>query len=288
MTAALTSCNLPFGTAPLEPPLPATQDLNNLATLTQQAVEHAIQETLTAPTITSSPTITLTQLPPETISPTNTPLFASPAEIKFKSGGTIAYQKGAMRAGEQISFTLEAGQGQTLIAVLSSTENLAYFEIKELEGGDVLVPFSDQASSVQTKLPWTGEYQITLTSPVDLEYFFSVEVPANLVVSPGMGASVVNGNIDVLDAFHPEVFTRVRYLMGLQAGSLLNVQLSSPNLSGLSLALIGADDGQPFLRHEVQSNVINDFSIPVSQGYYLDVYSVSGDSGAFSLTIRVE
>ena len=285
-TAMFTGCNLPFGQTPA--PIPPTQEINLLATLTQQAIENDVQETLTAPTVTSSPTITLTPLPPETVSPTNTPLFFTPVEIKFRSGGTIAYQKGGIKAGQQVSFTLEAGQGQTLIAVLSSAENQAYFEIKELEGGEVLVPFSDSASSIQTKLPWTGDYQITLSSPVDLEYFLSVEVPANLVVSPGLGASVVNGTINVLNAFHPDAFTRVRYLVGLQAGSLLNVQLSSSNLSGLSLALIGADDGQPFLRHEVQSHTIDNFSVPVSQGYYLDVYSVSGESGAFSLTVEVE
>ena len=137
-------------------------------------------------------------------------------------------------------------------------------------------------------MPWTGDYQITLTSPVDLDYFFSVEVPANLVVSPGMGAAVVDGYIDVLPAFHPDVPTRVRYLVRLQAGSTLDVQLSSLAINGLALAMIGADDGQPYLRHEVQSASINTFAIPVSQGYYLDVYSVSGESAAFSLTIDVK
>jgi len=150
------------------------------------------------------------------------------------------------------------------------------------------VPFSDKATSVQVQLPWTGDYQITLTSAVDIDYFLSVEVPANLVVSPGMGAAVVDGYIDVLGAFHPDAFTRVRYLMELQAGSILDVQLSSQAINGLALALIGADDGQPYLRYEVQSTSINNLAIPVSQGYYLDVYSVSGESAAFSLTIDVK
>ena len=150
------------------------------------------------------------------------------------------------------------------------------------------MPFSDENSSARIKLPWTGEYQITLTSPEDLDYFLSIEIPANLVVSPGMGASVVNGTINVYQTFHPDVFTRVRYLMQLEAGSILDVQLSSQALNGLAVALIGADDGQPYLRHEVKSSTIDNFVITVSQAYYLDVYSVSGESTAFSLAINVE
>ena len=76
--------------------------------------------------------------------------------------------------------------------------------------------------------------------------------------------------------------------MELQAGSILDVQLSSQAINGLALALIGADDGQPYLRYEVQSTSINNLAIPVSQGYYLDVYSVAGESAAFSLTIVVK
>jgi hypothetical protein len=286
-TTALSGCNLPFGQSQ-EPPIPPTQELNLLATLTQEAIEHDIQETLTAPTITISPTTTLTPLPAETISPSATSWSSTRSQVKFRPGGTIAYFQNTIKAGEEQVFTIEAGGGQTLIASVSSAGNQATFEIKDLEQGEVLVPFSDGARSVQVKLPWTGEYQITLTSPEDLDYFLSIEVPANLVVSPGMGASVVNGTINVHQAFHPDVFTRVRYLVQLQQGSVLNVSLGYTAVNNLTLALIGAEDGQPYLRHEVQSASISGFVVPESQAYYLDVYSISGESGAFSLSIAVE
>ncbi|NQS92083.1 MAG: hypothetical protein HQ574_06695 [Chloroflexi bacterium] len=284
----LGGCALPVGRTSVPTEAPPTQDLNALAAITQQAAEHVAQETLSAPTATLSPTATLTPLPPETASPTLELLPLSSTEIKFQAGGTIAYLKGEIKAGQQISFTLGAGGGQTLIATVSSEANQVYFEIKDLEDGEVLVPFSDEASSVQTKLPWTGDFQITLISPVDLDYFLSVEVPANLVVSPGMGSAIVDGYIDVLGTFHPEVFTRVRYLMQLQAGSILDVNVNSPAIDDLSLALIGAEDHQPYLRHEVQSGSIEGFIVTESQGYYLDVYSVSGESAAFSLIIKIE
>jgi len=285
-TAALSGCNLPFG-QPKEPPIPPTQELNLLATLTQDAIEHDVQETLTAPTITISPTTTLTSLPPETISPSATAWSSATSEVKFRTGGTIAYFQNAIKAGEQQTFTVEAGEGQTLIASVSSGGNQVILEIKDLVQGEVLVPLSDEAKSVQLRLPWTGEYQITLTSPEDLDYFFSIEVPANVVVSPGMGASVVNGTINVHTEFHPDVFTRVRYLMQLQEESVLNVSLGYQASDGLVLALTGAENGQPYLRHEVQSLVIDNFIVPVSQSYYLDVYSIAGVSAAFSITVSV-
>jgi len=287
LTLALTACSLPINQSP-EPQIPPTQELNLLATLTQQAIEGDVQETLTAPTITSSPTITPTPLPPVTAGPTITPIPNSPLSVKFLSGGTIAYSSARIQAGALKPFVIEAGGGQTLIASVSSEENQITFEIEDLEQGEVLVPFSDGATSVQLRLPWSGEYQITLTSPEDLDYFLSIEVPANIVVSPGMGASVVYGTINVHQRFHPDVFTRVRYLMQLQEGSELNVSLNSQSVNGLVLALIGAEDGQPYLRHEVQTASIDGFVVPDSQGYYLDVYSINGESGAFSLAIAVE
>jgi len=278
--ALLPSCNLPFGRTP-EATLPPIQELNLLTTLTQVAIEHDVQETITAPTTTKAPTITLTLLPPVTVAP------SIPSEVQFRRGGTTAYFQRDIMAGEGQSYTIEAGAGQDLIVVVSSEGDQVTFEIDWQEDGTVLVPFSDQASSVRVPLPQTGIYQITLTSPGSSRYFLTFEVPAVLPVSPGASALLVDGYLDVLEDFHPDSFTHVRYQLQLQAGNLLNVRLSSPALEGLSLALIGADDGQPFLRHEVQSTAIDNFVVPVSQKYYLDVYSVSGVSAAFSLEIGV-
>ena len=284
---ALGGCNLPFGGEPVEPTFPPTQDLNLLATLTQQALEHSVQETASAPTITSSPTITPTEIPEVTPGPSQTPIPNFQLPIKFLPGGTISFSRARIQAGAEIPFTLEAGEGQTLIASVSSEGNQVTLEIKNIEQDEVLVPFSDEATSVQVKLPWSGEYQVTLASPADLDYLLTVEVPANVVVSPGLGPSVVNGTINVQQAFHPDVFTRVRYLMQLPEGSGLDVQLTT-NVTGLALALIGAEDGQPYLRHEVKNSSIEGFVVPETQAYYLDVYSVEGESGAFSLSIAVQ
>lgn len=285
LTAALTGCNLPFGQPAEE--IPPTQELNLLATLTQQAIELDVQETLTAPTADPTSLATLTPLPLVTSSPTATFQPYSTAEVKFRGGGTIAYYQRDIKGGEEHVFLIEAGAGQNLIVVASSEGDQVYFQVENQENGFVFVPYSDQEYSVRIPLPQTAIYQITLTSPGNSRYFLSFEVPAVLPVSPGTNPLLVDGYLDVLDDFHPDSFTRVRYLMQLQAGSVLNVRLASSTLDGLSLALIGADDGQPFLRHEVQSTAIDNFSVPKSQGYYLDVYSLSGESAEFSLQVGV-
>jgi len=285
-TAALSGCNLPLGRA-TEPPIPPSQELNLLATLTQQAIEHGIQETITAPTAQPEPINTLTPIPSATTNPMITTQPFTPVVVKFRGGGTSAYFQQDIQAGEEQVYTIEAGAGQKLIVVATSDGDQVYFEIAWLEDETILVPFSDVASSVRLPLAQTGIYRITLTSPGNSRYFLSYEVPAVLPVSPGASPLLVDGYLDVLDDFHPASLTHVRYLMQLQAGSVLNVRLSSPALDGLSLALIGADNGQPFLRHEVQSTTIDSFVVPESQGYYLDVYSLSGVSAEFSLQVGV-
>ena len=281
----LTGCNLPFRQPPVE--IPPTQELNLLATLTQQAIELDVQETLTAPTAEPTFPATLTPIPLVTLSPTATFQSFPSSEVKFRGGGTIAYYQRDIKAREEQVFLIEAGAGQNLIVVASSEGDQVYFKIESLEDGFVFVPYSDEVSSVRIPLPQTAIYQITLTSPGNSRFFLSFEVPAVLPVSPGTNPLQVEGYLDVLDDFHPASPTRVRYLMQLQAGSILNVRLASPALDGLSLALIGADDGQPFLRHEVQSTSIDNFVVSESQGYYLDVYSLSGNSAEFSLQVGV-
>ena len=283
--SVLTGCNLPFRQPPVE--IPPTQELNLLATLTQQAIEYDVQETLTAPTAEPTLPATLTPIPLVTLSPTATSQSFSPTEVKFRGGGTIAYYQRDIKARDEQVFLIEAGAGQNLIVVASSEGDQVYFKIESLENGFVFVPYTDEVSSVRIPLPKTAIYQITLTSPGNSRYFLSFEVPAVLPVSPGTNPLQVEGYLDVLDDFHPASPTRVRYLMQLQAGSILNVRLASPALDGLSLALIGADDGQPFLRHEVQANSIDNFVVSESQGYYLDVYSLSGKSAEFSLQVGV-
>lgn len=287
LVLAAGGCNLPIRNRQPDPQGPGagpTQDLSLLATLTQQAVEKGDQQPTAAPTATQAPTLA----PSPTWTPEGAePLPSSVEEIKFRLGGTIAYLQGDIAAGQAIEYTFDALGGQTLIAGVSSEDQDVFFEIKGSEDGSVLASFSEEISSLTEVLPSTQTYRITLTSKTDNTYFLSVEIPAILSLTPGAGPVSVDGYVDVLQAFHPNAFTRVRYLLKLEAGTVLNVQLSSPGLENLTLALIGADDGVPYLRHVVKSDAINNFPVPVSQAYYLDVYDTGGVSTEYNLELEL-
>ena len=118
-------------------------------------------------------------------------------------------------------------------------------------------------------------------------YFLSVEIPADLTVTAGAGPLSVDGYVDVLTAFYPDAFTRVRYLIYLEEGTTLDVNLQSQDLDHLTLALSGKSDGVPYLRYVVKSSGIDRMPITVSQGYYLDVYDLSATSAEYTLVIEV-
>ena len=286
MLAALVGgCNLPAGGALDEPEGQGTQpaqDLSLLTTLTQQAVEKESAAPTAAPTAAAIPTATKT-------APANTSgdLPSAPSEIKFRTGGTIAYLKGEIKAGESISYTFEVAAGQTLIATVTSNDQDVYFEIVGQDDGSVLLSAADELPQLIAVLPSSQVYQITLFSPTDNVYFLTVEIPAVLDIDPGSGMITIDGYLDVFQAFHPDVFTRVRYQIYLDAWSVLSVQLRSPALETLTLALTGVDDGVPYLRHVVKTDGINDFQSPISQKYYLDVYDMSKASAEYSLEIEV-
>jgi len=292
LAAFTLSCLLPFGQAQSQATVTApqpTQDLSLFASFTLEAAEGAAQGTEAAlsATPTASPTVeaTLTPAPTETAGPTPKPLPALVSEIKFRTGGTMAFVQESIPAGGRRGFIFGASGGQTLLVSVSSEDQQVYFELRG-EDGSLLVPFSDKSTSTTLELPRTQDYQLTLSSPTDKVFFLTLEIPADLSAAAGSGPHYVNGNLEVYQQFHPDVPTRVRYLLELEEGTYLNVELSSGALEDLTLALTGADDGQPYLRYEVRSTALNDFLVPVSQAYYLDIYSLSGESDGFTLEIE--
>jgi hypothetical protein len=284
-------CNLPstqLQTAAETPEEHLAQDLNQLSALTQQAPSEELSEPTPTLAATASRVPTETATPEVSSDGVEYSLPLAPKNLVFRYGGTISYLQGEITAGENQTYTVLAGKGQTMIAGVSSNDQDVYFELKGLDDGQVLLPLSEKSSYISVKLPKTQAYQITLISPTDNVYFLSVEVPAEIDVKAGDGPITVKGYVDVLQQYHPSVFTRVRYLIKLEQGTTLYVQLKSKAIEDLTLALTGKDDGQPYLRYVVKSNAINGFIAPVSQDYYLDVYSISGESADFTLEMDLQ
>jgi hypothetical protein len=211
----------------------------------------------------------------------------TPAEIQFKPGGTIAYIKAKIEAGEEHTYTFRARAGQTIFLAVSSGDKDVHLELIGLEDGQILQSRSKESAGITASLPSTQEYQVTLyASQTDAIYFFSLEIPAVIDIVPGENITL-DGYIEVFDQFHPNVPTRVRYLIFGKQDQILKVKLDSPQIDSLNLGLIGQTDGQAYMRYHVKG-VRGELKLPITQGYYLDVYSLGGESTEYTLTVELK
>lgn len=243
-------------------PLPTTEIP---ATVTQTPTASA-----TEPTITPSPTIRVIN-----------------NVIQFRLGGTSAFFQKSIHTREQHRYTFWAKEGQTLFLSVSSTNNDVYLDVKGLQDGQQLLWGGYQAGYWSGRLPTSQNYLISLTtSNSDTVYFLAVEIPVNIYFDPGAYSDTIEGYLNVDEFFHPNVLTRVRYLAYASAGQKMTVKLSSPNLNALSLGIVGQADGQVYLQYQVK-NSQGTVNLPSTQGYYIDVYSINGDSADFTLEVTI-
>ena len=187
-----------------------------------------------------------------------------------------------IRAGEKHSFLLQAEGGQTMILGVSSNDVDAYLGLIGLDTGQTLISPAERAADKTLQLPATQDYQITVFCPTENTYSLMVEIPALVDVSAGGGPVSVEGYLDVLDSLGGYE-TRIRYLVEAEAGQRLTVVQQDTNIT---LALSGKENQETYLRHAVLNTRL-DFELPATQGYYVDVYSVSGESTEFRLTFEL-
>jgi hypothetical protein len=272
----------------------ANDILSALATQTAQFVQPSSTPNLPTPspprTMTSTPiTATATDMVfvQTPVPPTQTPGMRV-NKISFRKGGTSAYVQEPISHRIQHHYSVRAMGGQTLILTVSSPNNDVYLGVRGIQDGQQLLWPSAQTSYWFGTLPETQDYQITLTTQnPDTYYFLSVEIPANIYFQPGTYSATIDGFIDVDGYFHPDVMTRIRYLAHAFASQTMEVTLSSPDLSNLSLGIVGQQDGQVYIRYQVK-NSGGKVDLPISQGYYLDVYSTDGKSTTFTLEIAIK
>jgi hypothetical protein len=272
------------------------EDLAILATQTQQARDRkSTQASFTAtPGRTESPEEPESSLTQVASSPTMTTSDegitqpSPPVELKFKPGGTSSLIKSEIKAGEQQRYTVRAAVGQTLILSVSANNNTeVYLEVRGLDDGQTLLPLADQLSSTTVTLPSNQEYQITTYAPnTDTLYFLHVEIPAVIEVLPGEKISL-DGYVEVIDVPNSSVETRVRYLVSGKEGRVLKIKLESTQIEDLNLGLVGQSDGQVYWRYHVIGRE-GELEMPLTQGYFIDVYATGGKSAGYTLTIEMK
>ena len=313
VSASLQGCGIKGGSKP------GNAELTAEAQLTETAILELVQETLgvlaseTAETMPATatanapspfPTFTSTTKPDEVIAteepeteaestptlttmpPTSTSLSYY-YDVNFREGGTSSFHQLEITNKDQHHYTIWAMEGQTLILNASSPNNDVILAVRGLQDGQHLLWPGDQVRYWTGRLPSTQNYLVTLsTTNPDTYYFLGIEVPANIFFDPGAYSDKIEGYINVDQVFHPDVLTRVRYLALALAEQKMTVKLSSPNLDALSLGIVGQADGKVYLNYEVKSRE-GEVVLPTTQGYYIDVYSVSGESTSYTLKVTI-
>jgi hypothetical protein len=273
------ACNLTQSFQPVEEDFPGPVEDQPLPDLPEEPTPLPTEETAE-------------DIPTASPSPTNTSLPAglpdeNPRRVEFKPGGTSSYNQGSIGSGEEHLYALVAQEGQTMIISVSSSNNDVFLSLRGKQDGQYLVGQGTQISHWVGGLPESQEYLVSLTTTnPGTDYFLMVEIPANINFEQGTDSIEIHGRIEVDTAFHPDVMTRVRYLVHGDEGQTMNVELRSEKLEFLSLGVIGQEDGQRYVPYHVQ-NAGGEVILPVSQGYYIDVYSTSGESAEFSLEITI-
>jgi hypothetical protein len=259
------------------------------ADFTQFATQTAEFANWPTPTAENTIAPTATQQPTETATSTTVNVPSSGTkQIEFKPGGTSAYDRQTITAGQEISYQVTADKDQTLIVSVSSPNNDVYLNIKGAKTGQTLVSSTQKFTYWYAPLPATQNYLITLTTTnASADYFLSVEVPANITFGQGKDSISINGHIDVFQNLYPDLITRVSYLAYANAGQTLTVNITSPNIDSLSLGLFGQSDGQPYKRYEVKGTSAT-LQLPATQGYYIKVYSTGGVSTDFTMDVTIK
>ena len=288
---SLAACNLPGRQSQT-----ATMGAYSTQTLEALSTQSALDAApIASPTL--MPTRTITPIPPP---PSPTPWYVSlptqvmasvptqqAAQIVFFAGGTSEYEDGTLEAGEIKSYFLSANAGQTLLAGVASSGKDVYLQIEGLSTNETLVNFSEERLDWSGSLPFTQTYRISLATSMQADDFFlSIEIPANVAYESGVQQRTIEGFIEVFKDRYPDLPTRVRYLvLAAPEHTLTGIHLASPQIGHLSIGVIGQEDGQPYKRFEVKGN---DFTgeLPLTQGYYVDVYSLGMISTDYTLTLE--
>jgi hypothetical protein len=270
-------------------PVPTPITLESLATPTPLAgdsasaphvdVATAVPPTL-APTLEEvqvlPPTETSTPVLPQIQSlPTSTPLPAT-GSIYFAPGTTATVVMGSIQAGQAVTYTLQAAQGQSLILISSSDNNDVTLGVFEPNGNVLLNPAAKR-TSWQAILPATELYTIQVTGGATTEAF-NLTVKAAQVVNfaTGSTSAILNGT-----TAYGYLFS---YSLNCSAGQVMTAALNVP-ASVATLDIFGMSGGT-LLDASLNANTWTGI-LPNTTAYVIEVVPTNGQVINYSLTVTV-
>lgn len=252
-------------------------------------------QTRPAALATATPLPTSTARPANTPRPTNTLLPPStsgrPQRIQFAPNATSATVQGRVEPFGRNQYVLRAMAGQTMYVELQSAGGYANFAISGVSDGQPYKRLENEARSYSFPLPRSQDYLITVgTADVGVTYTLFVSVtgstrptatpsptlPQRVNFTPGATSVSLQGSL--------AAGGQNQYLLRAVAGQTMYVELEAPP-SGVSFAITGVSDGQPYKRLAVASRTFQ-FVLPMTQDYLIAVAS-DGLATSYSLFVSI-
>lgn len=253
----------------------------------EDAVASMVASTLQAYQTSVPPTLaaTATQFVPSpfpTLTPaailTSTPQAQPVIRVEFMAGTTQTVVTGQVKAGQALSYVVQAAQNQPMIAMLDSANQDAKLSIRG-QNGTALLPLAAGLSNWQGLVPTTQDYFIDITGGSETESFsFNLTIVARVQFAPGETRTVLRGVTSGGFA--------VSYVVHAMQGQKMDVMLNVPPDTA-AISIWGFDDGQPYLRS--QSETV-DFSmkLPSTQDYIIEVVPRAGGTVEYNMTVRIK
>ena len=186
--------------------------------------------------------------------------------IQFEPGATSAAVEGRLAGGAQVDYVLVAGEGQRMLADVSSPRGDVYLAVYGAGGQALLRPAAGKATWIGI-LPQAGSYTVRVfATGDDTPYTLQVSIPARITFAAGATSATVQGNL-AGSQIH-------EYLLRALAGQTMTVTLTSPG-SDVLLEIYGIDDGQPLVRVPLGETAWTG-KLPGTQDYDIKAVSVGG------------
>ncbi len=265
-------------------------------------VSNATEMPTATETAVSSPTPTLTPLPPPatpTLEPTPTTTAMSPSptptavplpstftptpapaaeRLLFAPGATQASVEGYLPQNTPQVYVMNVAAGQ-YVAIDAAVETTGQGLRCSIVGADGTVVWPLGDAHVRIVVPTTQDYYIELVSDVGpVNYGMSVLIPVRVRLASGATSTQIDGSLTADVVRH--------YVLHVQAGQRMIVEPQSTR--GQVRLMIWGADGQVFLSGRVgPPDGIFDGVLPITQDYLIAVQSEGGTDATYTLDITI-
>ena len=229
--------------------------------------------TVELPTDTETPTPVL---PSPTIQPTDTSQPQT-GTFSFSPGTTAGLVTGTVQAGQVVTYTLSAQQGQPLTLIIGSANKDVVLGVMDPNGNILLNP-SARRTAFQMPLPSSGLYTIRVVGGATTEdYSLTAKIPQLVNFASGATSATLNGT-----TVNGYLYS---YALACGAGQTLSASLNVPSSTAV-IDIYGVSSGTTFLYASAGTNTWTGI-LPRSEDYVIEVVPVNGVVTDYALTVSV-